>query len=120
MELPPSLEKVPAVNIGQVLMRWLVIGGVAALLLAALHFKDRLLVLPEPAPATAEGFSAERAAARLARILGDERPHPVDSEANDAVRERLIGELRTLGLQPRVADEFACNAFARTRSIACE
>ena len=48
-------------------------------------------------------------AARLARILGDQRPHPVDSDANDAVRDRLIAEMRAVGLDPRVTDDFACN-----------
>ena len=79
--------------------------------------KGMLIALPAPPAATAgDGFDANRAAARLQRILGDERPHPVDSAANDAVRERLIAEMRSVGLNPRITDDFACNSFPRNRS----
>ena len=54
-------------------------------------------------------FDAVRAKARLARLLGDQRPHPSDSPANDAVQARLLAELRAIGLQPRVDSRFACN-----------
>src|SRR5947199_264205 len=61
-------------------------------LLAALALKGSLLALPSPpAQPSAGEFDANRAAARLARILGDERPHPADSFNGDAVRGRLIG-----------------------------
>ena len=47
------------------------------------------------APAHVESeFQAERAVARLAMILGDERPHPTDSDANDAVEARLLEQIR--------------------------
>ncbi|HST36677.1 MAG TPA: M20/M25/M40 family metallo-hydrolase [Allosphingosinicella sp.] len=94
--------------------------GLAALLLAAMALKGALLVLPSPpAQANGPGFDANRAMARLTRILGDQRPHPVDSDAGDAVRERLLAEMRAVGLNPRVSDDFACNSFARSRTIAC-
>lgn len=97
---------------------WLTIA--VAILLAAMALKGELVRLPAPPEApVADQFDANRAAARLARILGDERPHPVDSEANDAVRERLIAELRALGLNPRVTDDFACNGFERSRAVSC-
>ena len=41
-------------------------------------------------------FNTQRAFERLQRILGDESPHPVDSDANDAVRERLISEITAI------------------------
>ena len=90
------------------------------LLLAAMAVKGELVRLPSPpdAPA-ADSFDANRAAGRLQRILGDERAHPVDSAADDAVRERLIAEMRSVGLAPRVTDDFACNGFARSRAVAC-
>src|SRR6185295_15925287 len=84
------------------------------LLLGAMALKNSLLTLPAPA---ATGFQADRAAARLQRILGDERPHPADSANGDAVRDRLIAEMRAVGLTPRVTDDFACNAFRRSRTI---
>ncbi len=97
---------------------WLTIA--VAALLAAMALKGEIVRLPAPAEAPAAGqFDANRAAARLARILGDERPHPVDSDANDGVRDRLIAELRALGLSPRVTDDFACNGFARNRAVSC-
>ena len=48
-----------------------------------------------------------------------QRPHPVDSAANDAVRDRLLAELRAIGLDPRVTDDFTCNGAAKARTIAC-
>ena len=91
-----------------------------ALLLAAMVLKGETLTLSDP-PRTAPAgtFDTDRALARLQRILGDQRPHPVDSESNDAVRERLLAELRAIGLQPVVTDNFTCNGGARTRSISC-
>ena len=89
-------------------------------LLGALALKGSLLTLPAvPDQAGAQAFDAHRAAARLARILGDERPHPADSANGDAVRDRLIAELRGVGLEPRVTDDFACNANAHSRAINC-
>lgn len=88
-----------------------------ALLLGVFLVKDKLA---EPPPvAESKPFDAERAFARLARILGDERPHPVDSAANDAVRERLLAEIRALGYEPEVRDDFACRSSIRWRSSAC-
>jgi len=86
------------------------------LLLGALGLKGSLIALPAPA---ATGFQADRAAARLQRILGDQRPHPVDSANGDAVRDRAIAEMRAVGLNPRVTDDFACNALRRSRAVNC-
>ena len=90
------------------------------LLLAAMGLKGALVPLPSPPDApSANRFDANRAADRLRRVLGDERPHPVDSAANDSVRQRLIAEMRRVGLNPRITDDFACNGFARSRTVAC-
>jgi len=86
------------------------------LLLGALALKGSLIALPGP---SATGFDAERAAARLQRILGDQRPHPVDSANGDSVRDRVIAEMRAVGLNPRVTDDFACNALRRSRAVNC-
>ncbi|HEV2816109.1 MAG TPA: M20/M25/M40 family metallo-hydrolase [Allosphingosinicella sp.] len=90
--------------------------GLFLLLLGALALKGSLITLPAP---SAAGFNADRAAARLARILGDQRPHPVDSANGDAVRARLVAEMRAVGLDPRVTDDFVCNALRRSRAINC-
>jgi len=94
--------------------------AVCVALLVAMALKGALLILPSP-PAAPEGqgFDADRAMERLSRILGDQRPHPVDSDAADAVRERLLAELRTLGLEGRVTDDVTCNGSARERRINC-
>src|SRR4051794_38337687 len=92
---------------------------VLALLVAAMAMKAWLTTVPELAPARPGGFDQARATARLARVLGDQRPHPVDSAADDSVRERLVAELRTMGLGPRVTDDWACNGDPRSRSLSC-
>jgi hypothetical protein len=97
-------------------------GIIAALLLALLAVmgaKGALVPLPSAAAAGAGGFDTARAMARLQRILGDQRPHPVDSAASDSVRGRLVGELRALGLNPRIADDFTCNGGATGQTVSC-
>lgn len=97
-----------------------------ALALAALGLLQLATVLrlappaARPASAPASEFSAERALERLARVLGDQRPHPVGTPANEAVRERLVAELRALGLAPEVRDAWAwsrAHRAARTRNV---
>lgn len=78
------------------------------------------------APSSVETpFATDRAIARLATILGDERAHPTDSDANDAVEARLLAEIRKAGFAPQVDERFHCNAIregaaicARPRNIA--
>jgi hypothetical protein len=97
-------------------------GFVAALLLALLMVmgaKSMLVPLPDGGNVGATGFDTPRAMARLERILGDQRPHPVDSAANDSVRERLLAELRALGLNPRISDGFTCNGAATGQTVSC-
>ena len=90
------------------------------LILGAMAMKGWLLAVPEaPRQVEAGAFDTRRAMARLSRILGDQRPHPVDSEANDGVRERLLGELRALGLSPTVTDGMACNGAENDRTVSC-
>lgn len=97
---------------------WL--AGLLLALIVALASKGALVTIPQvPATVRAGEFDTARALARLQRILGDQRPHPVDSDSNDAVRHRLIDELRRLGLEPRVSDDWACNGSARSRTVSC-
>jgi hypothetical protein len=93
--------------------------ALALAMLAAMALKGVLLTPPSPPDQPgATAFDANRAIARLERILGDQRPHPVDSDAGDAVRARLIAEMRSVGLNPRVTDDFACNE-RRGRAVSC-
>jgi len=99
--------------------------GAALLVLLMLLLAGALALKGEatrPPPLERAGpgqFDAARAAARLARILGDQRPHPVDTAADDAVRDRLVAELRAIGLQPRVTDDWACGGGKAGRYAAC-
>jgi len=64
-------------------------------------------------------FDVERAVSRLSRILGEENPHPVDSDENDAVRNRLIDEIRMIGYEPEIRDDFSCRQLQRRNSVTC-
>jgi hypothetical protein len=57
---------------------------------------------PRPVPATAPAneFSAERALDHVKEIA--QRPHPVGSADNARVRDYVLGQLRTLGLEPQL------------------
>ncbi len=87
-------------------------------LLGALALTPRLSA-PPPLRESASGFDAARAKARLAVLLGDQQPHPTDTLANDAVRERLVASLRGIGLNPIVRDQFACNSLFKQRGVSC-
>ena len=94
--------------------------AVLILLIAAMAVKGALLTLPSPPDHPEAGeFDANRAAGRLQRILGDQRPHTVDSANGDAVRERLVAEMRAVGLNPRITDDFACNGNRHNRNVNC-
>src|SRR5579862_275620 len=62
------------------------------------------------AKASVRAFSAERAEQVLARLLGPEKPHPVSSDENTRVRERIVAELSALGLRPFVLHDFSCHS----------
>jgi len=63
-----------------------------------------VVALQPPSP----GAQAQRAFAAVERIGA--QPHVAGSPANDAVREYLLGELRGIGLEPRVQDTVGVNA----------
>jgi hypothetical protein len=93
---------------------------VLAALLAVFALKGVLVAPPAPPASVQPGeFDTERSLGRLARILGDQRPHPVDTPANDRVRERLVGELRSIGLDPEVRQADDCYASPRARIVSC-
>lgn len=82
--------------------------GVMALLFIAFFFRAAPLDLdPVRATNTASQFDTEGAVARLSRIL-DGKPHPVDSNALDATRARLLAEIVALGFTPQLHDDTAC------------
>jgi hypothetical protein len=101
------------------LMKWRLAAAIA-LLLAVFAFKGVLLDPPSPPERAAAGeFDTQRALDRLGRILGDQRPHSVDTEANDAVRDRLIAEIKAIGLTPEVHEATDCSGFPKSRTVSC-
>ena len=93
---------------------------IAALLVGGFALKGWLIEPPTAARVSSpDAFDTDRAVGRLKRILGDQRPHPVDSAADDAVRDRLITELRSLGLDPRIQDRTDCSAVPKSRVVSC-
>jgi hypothetical protein len=98
----------------------LLFGALLLAILAALAATALLLQAPSVRSAPEIGqFDAARAKQRLAVILGNQRPHPADSAANDAVRSRLLGQIRSIGLTPIVRDQFACNQIYKRRGVTC-
>jgi hypothetical protein len=90
-----------------------------ALFLALMGSGAALSLDPVRGESDAGHFDAQAARERLVRILGDETPHPVDSAAQDAVRERLLREIVALGLQPEVREAFVCRPQPRGPLVDC-
>src|SRR4051794_20452578 len=99
---------------------WIVSVLLIVLLMAGFALKGALITPPAPPAQSQPGeFDTTRAIARLQRLLGDQRPHPVDSIADDEVGARLIAELRAIGLKPEVHEALDCSALPKTRFVSC-
>jgi hypothetical protein len=72
---------------------------------------------PVSASAPADAFSAERALGFAHALLPESVPHPVGSEENDRVRERLVNAFAELGLAAKVETGSACNARGRCETV---
>lgn len=59
---------------------------------------------PKDETVSLDEFSAARAYEMLRQLLADESPHPMGSEANALVRERLVSQLGELGLEVEVLE----------------
>jgi Peptidase family M28 len=98
----------------------LLLAVVLLAMLGAMAAKSLLVQPPPVREHNAPGaFDANRAKARLAFVLGDQRPHPSDSDADDQVRARLVTLLRQMGLNPIVRDQLACNELYKQRGVSC-
>ena len=73
-------------------MRLVILAGALLLVALARH----MLVAP-PAVDPDHAFDTQRALATLSRALGNEDPHPIDSEASDGVITRWMAEIRDAG-----------------------
>ena len=68
----------------------------------------------KPAETDLVGFSAESAFDLLARLLGDESPHPVGSQANARVRDEILAWLTEQEIAASVQQAWGCSArFSR-------
>jgi len=71
---------------------------------------------PEAPPAQ---FSAARADVVLARILGEQRPHPAGSAEAEGVRGRILQELSAMGIFARTQIGMSCYGERRWDNISC-
>jgi hypothetical protein len=90
--------------------------AVIALLLLAFAVKGVLLTPPHE---SASQFDTARALARLQRIQGDGKAHPVDTAADDDTRSRLIAELNAIGIPSRIQEAEDCSGFPKSRVVSC-
>lgn len=104
VSIPPTRQAPPCVHRAAPLAGLLVMALALALQLAAARPPA-----PQPLTAPEEAFSAARALALVERLLGDGAPHPTGSEANAAVRDRIIAELTALGYVVETQAAFSCN-----------
>ena len=74
-------------------------------------------VVPADAPLTE--FSAMRADATLARLLGPEKPHPASTDENAAVRERIVQEFLKIGGHVLHDTAMGCDVGRRAAYVAC-
>ncbi len=64
---------------------------------------------PEAASAPPERFSAVRAMSAFDSTIGGTVPHPVGSQANRVIRDRIVAQFNRLGYETHVRRSFACD-----------
>lgn len=102
-------------------VRWLA-AGLAVLALVGAASRAALRP-PPPRPSTAppEIFSAGRALATLDRLLGPDggrEARPVASAGNARFRQRVVDELRALGIEPVLQPALACGRYLACGPVA--
>ena len=83
----------------------------AIILSILLFFLQHISLLPPQAKSIdspPEVFSAERAYETLKHLLQENKPHPVGSDLNKVIKDRLIDELKKLDIQYEVQKTWAC------------
>ena len=78
-------------------------------LLSALAFRSLIPPAMVSASASANQFSAERAFKHL-RFISRE-PHPTGSAANASVRDYIVNQLNSLGLEPQMQEAVAATSW---------
>ncbi len=89
----------------------LLVGFVVMILALGLGLIAAQPPAPKPLSASENEFSAARAIALVERLLGDGAPHPVGSDANARVADRIGDELTRLGYQVETQTAFGCSAI---------
>jgi hypothetical protein len=77
-------------------------------LVLSVTVKWRLETPDSSSDTASDKFSAPQAMLVLARILADQKPHPVDSRSNSDVRHRIVETLKGSGYQPEVHEATSC------------
>jgi hypothetical protein len=72
---------------------------------------------PKPLNAPPDQFSAGRALEVLTRLMGDETPHPTGSDANNAVRDRIVREFGQIGYHSDLQTGFHCTAYGTCATV---
>lgn len=99
----------PANHLRALMPPLLLVGGLVLMAVAlGLALLSSQPPAPKPVTAPADEFSAARALALAARLLGDGAPHPVGTAAQAQVRDRIIQELSILGYRVETQTTFAC------------
>jgi hypothetical protein len=102
---------------GRASARALVLGATLLGALAAAVAAGLRPTPPRPDGDAPGAFSAARAERILGELVGDGAPHPVGSAAAARVRERVVAELRRLGLEPEVQETFACGIYGMCATV---
>jgi hypothetical protein len=66
---------------------------------------------PKPESAPANEFSAARALVQAEYLLDDGAPHPIGTEANAKMRNRIVSELDSLGYPVETQATFVCSTI---------
>ena len=93
--------------------------GLLAVLVWLLCFYGQYRPQPLGLDAPQGEFSAARADVYLARLLGPEKPHPVGSPEDEAVHQRLLGELRGLDVKAGTLHTMGCFGEKRWNTVEC-
>ena len=88
--------------------------SIAAIVLVAAfnHYQQRTIAVVG-INADESLFSGERAVTQLQQLLQENQPHPVDSQANRLVEQRIVTRLRELGYREQIQDTQICRSFER-------
>ncbi|MEM1193550.1 MAG: M20/M25/M40 family metallo-hydrolase [Pseudomonadota bacterium] len=110
----PSLSSAP-----QAAKAWLVLVIVAAAF-AVITFAGTV-VEPQTVRATnaADEFDTTRAFDRIATIMGEENPHPVDHPETARVRDRLTAMITAMGFDPQLTQHHVCDGVGSGRYLGC-